>query len=90
MKSSIFQNLPDVCPVRIIMDKLMWCACMKNISETSAALSNGAQHGVGLGRNGINARKKHFFLFNNTPTTRAPFQTYNATMGMNNIINKTL
>ena len=84
-KSCIFQNLPDANPVRIITDKTFWWACMKKVSETSTALRNGQQRGVGLGQTGIHASERHFFYFDNNPTIVAPYQSYATAVGMTNL-----
>ena len=93
MKSSIFQHLPDLCLVRILTDGWMWWACMKCISETSPALCNNQNRGVGLGQQGNDADKRHFFFFDNVPAippTAAFYTNYASVMGMNNLINCTL
>ena len=92
MKSSIFQHLPDLCLVRMIIDGQMWRACMKRISETSPVLCNNQNHGVGLGQQGNDAYKRHF-LFDNVPSIppiAAFYGNYASVMGMNNLINCTL
>ena len=90
MKSSIFQHLPDTCLVQILSDQVKWWACMKNVSKTSAALSNGQNCGVGLGQHSNDANKRHFLYFDNAPAippTNAFHATYQAVMGMNDLIN---
>ena len=69
------------------MDKVIWQACVKNVSETSTALCNGNVCGVGLGQQGGDANKRHFYYFDNTPTLPPGFDDYQTTMGMNNLIN---
>ena len=87
MKSYIFQNEPDAIPVKILMDKVIWQACMKNASKTSPALCNGNRYGVGLGDQGADAHKRHVFYFDTTPILLAGFDNYPTTMSMNNLIN---
>ena len=79
MFSSIFQNLTDVNPVQILTDKTIWWVCMKNVSETSVPLCNGNAHDVGLGQQGNDAHKRHFFYFDNTPTHPPTFPNYQTT-----------
>ena len=86
MKSSIFQILPDTNPVQTITDKTIWWACMKNVSETSTALSNGQAHGVGLPRTGNNAHKRYLLYFNNNPTLPPAYTNYACALGMNNLM----
>ena len=58
----IFQNKPSVIPVRVLTDGNRWRRCMKRVSKTSAALSNGT-NGVGLGTGPGDNMKFHFMEF---------------------------
>ena len=58
----IFQNKPSAIPVRVLTDGNQWRGCMKLVSETSTALSNGT-NGVGLGTGLGDNMKFHFMEF---------------------------
>ena len=46
------------------MDTRKWRVCMKHVSQTSQALSNGGNNGVGLGTTpAADVLKYHFFEF---------------------------
>ena len=92
MKSSIFQHLPDVCPLCMLTDKRIWCVCMKHISQDSPSLCNNQMNGVGLGTDGTDALKKHFFYFDGIPSISRNmnlYKDYELIMGRNNLINNT-
>ena len=77
------QNQPEAIPVRILTDKRHWRVCLKNVSETSAALSNGGANGVGLGTTNADALKFHFFQFTtNIQGMAQHLNTYQAILGM--------
>ena len=74
----IFQNKPSAIPVRVLTDRNRWRGCMKRVSETSAALSNGT-NGVGLGTGPADNMKYHFMDFtenlNGIPNYLTNYQT---------------
>ena len=91
MNSSIFQHLPDACPLRMLTDKTNWRVCMKHVSKDSPALCNNNMNGVGLGTSGKDAEKKHFFFFDSVPTIPPDtnfYKDYETVMGINNFTNK--
>ena len=92
MKSSIFQHLPDVCSLRMLTDKRIWRVCMKHISQDSPSLCNNQMNGVGLGTDGADALKKHFFYFDDVPSNPQNmnfYKDYGSVMGRNNLLNNT-
>ena len=78
----------------MLTDKRFWCVCMKCVSQDSPALSNNQMNGVGLGTDGPEALKKHFFYFDHIPlipiNTMNFYKDYEAVMGRKNLINNTL
>ena len=87
MKSSIFKYLPDACPLHMLTDKRIWHACMKRISQESPSLCNNQMNGVGLGTDGADALKKHFFYFDDIssiPQNTNFYRDYESVMGRNN------
>ena len=61
MKSSIFQQLPDACPLCMLTDKGIWRMCMKQVSQESPSLCNNQMNGVGLGTDGTDALRWRSF-----------------------------
>ena len=68
--------------------------CMKRVSQDSHALCNKQMNGVGLGTDGDDALKKHFFYFDDVPSiplnTVNFYRDYESVMGKKNLINNTL
>ena len=92
MKSAIFQHLPDVCLLRMLTNKRIWRMCMKHLSQDSPSLCNNQMNGVGLGTDGADALKKHFFYFDDVPSISQNtnfYKDYESVIGRNNLINNT-
>ena len=92
MKSAIFQYLPDVCLLRMLTNKRIWRMCMKHLSQDSPSLCNNQMNGVGLGTDGADALKKHFFYFDDVPSIPQNtnfYKDYESVIGRNNLINNT-
>ena len=81
------QNQPPAIPVRILTDTKRWRVCLKHVSETLQALSNGGNNGVGLGTTPpIDVLKFHFFEFmTNTQGMAQNLMTYQGILGTFNM-----
>ena len=81
------QNQPPAIPVRVLMDKQKWRVCMKHVSETSPALSNGGNNGVGLGTtSATDVLKYNFFEFTtNVQGMAQNLTTYQGILGTFNM-----
>ena len=86
-KLGILQNQPPAVPVRILMDTQKWRVCMKHVSETWPALSNGGNNGVGLGTtSAADVLKYHFFELTTNVQGMAPnLTTYQGILGTFNM-----
>ena len=67
---------------------------MKHVSQDLPALCNNQMNGVGLGTDGDDALKKHFFYFDDVPliplNTMNFYKDFESVMGKKNLINDTL
>ena len=78
----IFQNKSSAIPVQVLTDGHRWRGCMKRVSETSAALSNGT-NGVDLGTGPGDNMKFHFMEFTENLHGIPPYLTdYKTILGM--------
>ena len=86
-KLGILQNQPPAIPVCVLTDTQKWRVCMKHVSETSPALSNGGNNGVGLGTtSAADVLKYHFFEFmTNVQGMALNLMTYQGILGMFNM-----
>ena len=69
------------------MDAQNWRVCMKHVSETSQALSNGGNNSVGLGTtSAADVLKYHFIEFTtNIHSMAQNLRTYEGVLGMFNM-----
>ena len=86
-KLGILQNQPPAIPVCLLTHTQKWRVCMKHVSETLPALSNGGNNGVGLGTtSAADVLKFHFFEFTtNVQGMALNLTTYQGILGMFNM-----
>ena len=81
------QNQPPAIPVCVLTDTQKWTVCMKHVSETSLALSNGGNNHVGLGTtSAADVLKYHLFEFmTNVQGMAENLTTYHGILGTFNM-----
>ena len=86
-KLGILQNQPPAIPIRVLTDTQKWTVCIKHVSETLPALSNGGNNSVGFETtSAADVLKYHFFEFTtNVQGMAQNLMTYQGILGTFNM-----